>query len=749
MPLRGRATGRNFPKFPDGLRSDIGSCSLEGLFLSRDNLSLRADFYSRLTVSRSPVSVKLVGGAAHANLVRANAAGVEARAGVQANARALGAGSYRTGIRGFTIAEDFTMPRPQKTPTIAIHEALDLLTIDQLKPLVALLPIQERPTRKGDLVELVEQHLGGKRLRALWEQLDNTQKLAVAETIYADESVFDPARFRARYGELPVFGTKKERWGDHENPSLLRLFLYRAHRYSNGALVVPEDLKQRLLTFVPKPAAPSLQSTAEVPEHFELTEQAYEWQQGDEGITLIMGKRAYQMPRQQPKVKTVTHQLPLLRRDTERAAPQDLHTMLRLIDQGKIAVSEKTFHASSAAVDEIASRLRDGDFYESTPKEKKWEQKIGPIKAFAWPLLVQAAKLAELHGKKLALTKAGRSALGAPPAETLRLIWQRWLKSKLLDEFNRIDAIKGQHGKGKRAMTAVEGRRMVIAEALKQCPVGSWVKVDDFFGFMIAAEFSFAVTREPWDLYISDPQYGSLGYDGYHDWEIVQGRYALCLLFEYAATLGMVDVAYVNPAGVRRDYRKMWGTEDLEYLSRYDGLIYVRLNPLGAYGLGLTNTYEPGQIEARAQLTVLPSLQINVSGGALSPDEALLLETYAGKEADTVWRLDREKAIAAVESGHHIAELREFLQTRDEQPLPETVESFVATTERRAQALCNQGSALLIECADAEIADLVAHHERTKKFCQRAGERHVVVLADAEEPFRKALHLLGYGMPRV
>ena len=46
-------------------------------------------------------------------------------------------------------------------------------------------------------------------------------------------------------------------------------------------------------------------------------------------------------------------------------------------------------------------------------------------------------------------------------------------------------------------------------------------------------------------------------------------------------------------------------------------------------------------------------------------------------------------------------------------------------------------------------ADLVALHERTKKFCQRAGERHLVVLAEAAEQFRKALHSLGYGMPRV
>jgi hypothetical protein len=35
MPLRGRATARNFPKFLDGLRSHIGSCSLEGPLWSR------------------------------------------------------------------------------------------------------------------------------------------------------------------------------------------------------------------------------------------------------------------------------------------------------------------------------------------------------------------------------------------------------------------------------------------------------------------------------------------------------------------------------------------------------------------------------------------------------------------------------------------------------------------------------------------------------------------------------------------
>ena len=54
------------------------------------------------------------------------------------------------------------MPRQKETPAIpTVHEALDVLTIEQLKPLVALLPTAERPTRKGELVALIEQYLSG------------------------------------------------------------------------------------------------------------------------------------------------------------------------------------------------------------------------------------------------------------------------------------------------------------------------------------------------------------------------------------------------------------------------------------------------------------------------------------------------------------------------------------------------------------------------------------------------------------
>src|SRR5262249_43679509 len=131
--------------------------------------------------------------------------------------------------------------------------------------------------------------------------------------------------------------------------------------------------------------------------------------------------------------------------------------------------------------------------------------------------------------------------------------------------------------------------------------------------------------------------------------------------------------------------------DDLDFFSRYDGLIYFRLNPLGAYCLGLTDQYTPQQIEARARLTVLPSLRVNVSGGALSLDEAMLLETWADKESEDVWHLSQEKALKALETGGQISELQEFLKAREEQELPGTVVGFITTTERRARACVNKG----------------------------------------------------------
>jgi hypothetical protein len=587
---------------------------------------------------------------------------------------------------------------------LSLKDALTRLTVPDLKDLASHLP-GEKPTRKDDLVNHIAAHLLGADLQAIWSGLDGTQRLAVAECVHHPCGVYSAERFRAKYGSEPAFSVKgaKPHGYSGDRRSALGLFIHYAHE--DRCSFVPSDLRSRLRGFVPAPPPIAL-ADSEKPD-----------EPGEHILRL-----------------------------GEREALQEVVVMLRAIEQTRIQVSEKTALPSAAGLQALTGKLVGGDFYPWVEKKHKWDQEIGPIRAFAWPMLLQAGGLATRTGNRLTLTPAGIKALGAPPADVLRGLWRKWLKTTLLDEFSRVDTIKGQGGKG-RVMTAVAGRREAIDEALRECQVGRWVAVDEFSRFMRATDLVFEVTHDPWTLYVCSRDYGSLGYDGYGGWNILQDRYIFALLMEYAATLGIVDVAFGDPESARADFRGMWGTDDLRFLSRYDGLHAFRLTPLGAYVLGLAPDYRPKAIASTAVLAILPSLRINVTRGELGPEESLLLENWAVLVQPGSWQLDRARSLAAIEKGHDIGELQRFLESQDDMPLPEMVEAFIRKCAHDGKALKLRGSASLIECRDPQTAAAIAGHKETSSLCLAAGPKMLVVRSEHLDKFRERVRLLGFGMP--
>lgn len=610
----------------------------------------------------------------------------------------------------------------------SLRATLGRRNADELKKLLALLPgVTMKAPRKGEVVEALVRALLGGELGPLWNRLGALDKSAVAEAVHSDDGTFDAGGFHAKYGALPAFEIEgKNHWS--KDPTLLGLFL---QPDIAGRRSVPHDLREKLRAMVPAPKPAQLRTLEQIPER-----PPREWT-----------SRRFDAEKRTTVYEP--HEMPLVQRLTEQAAFQDLRTVLRLIDQEKISVSPTTLLPSKATMALLNDLLREHDFFELTEKANSWDPELGPVKAFAWPLLVQAAKLATLRNGKLLLTKNGRSALETPPADTLREIWNAWLTRGIIDEFSRIDAIKGQKGKGRRSFTRPEERRLAIKGALAQCPAGRWVEVGEFSRYMQAAGFKFKVTHDPCSLYLCDPQYGSLGYAGYGGWNILQERYLLCLLFEYAAPLGMIDVAYEHPSGARNDFRGQWGADDLIFLSRYDGLRYFRVTPLGAFILGLTDQCAARDETPAVSLTVLPNRHIRMDRGELSPDQKLLLENFAESEGAGLWMLHEARALKSVEKGARVAEFRAFLAAGDPQPLPETVEGFLAAVEERGSACICKGTALLIECLSPQVADLIAGNSQTGKLCQRTGERGLVVPVEKEKAFRDALNAIGYGMPRV
>ena len=269
---------------------------------------------------------------------------------------------------------------------------------------------------------------------------------------------------------------------------------------------------------------------------------------------------------------------PVLLRCTAPDALSNLVAVLELTADHQVRCSAATRRPLAATVRLVEDVLVAGDYYDGDEAGRG-----EPIAAFAWPLLLQAGGLAQLAGTRLKLTARGRAALATPSYQVLGALWKRWLTSVSHDELARVEAIKGQRRPS--TLTSVRTRRAAVAAGLGAAEPGVWTDVDLLLGILATQPRPLVVARSLmalWRLYLIDSYHGTLGHAGRQAWDLVEGRYALCVLFEYAATIGLIDVAYADPRGARDDFRGVWGGDRYACLSRYDGLVAVRVNELGA-----------------------------------------------------------------------------------------------------------------------------------------------------------------------
>jgi len=269
-------------------------------------------------------------------------------------------------------------PRYHPTSYATLGEALGSYTVPELKLLAALLETRT-PSRRDDVIRTITGHFSDEGVRALWESLDRLQKAAVAEAVH-EGPMFDAGRFKARHGRLPDFGDLHHFRG---RPTHLRLFL-------PGPGILPDDVRKKLLPFVPVPEPPALATLAALPATVSV------------------------VPR--PWRPNEVEERPVVVREMEAAALHDLRAVLRLVEGSGIAVTDRKREPTAASVRAVAEVLLGGDFYRGEEGGTLGlgpgaAEQIGPIRAFALPMLVQAGGLAQRRGQRLAVTAAGRRAL--------------------------------------------------------------------------------------------------------------------------------------------------------------------------------------------------------------------------------------------------------------------------------------------------------------------------------------------------
>jgi len=200
-----------------------------------------------------------------------------------------------------------------------------------------------------------------------------------------------------------------------------------------------------------------------------------------------------------------------------------------------------------------------------------------------------------------------------------------------------------------------------------------------------------------WKLYLIDPQYGCLGYDGFHNWEswkaLHPGRPV-----RVRRPPGAGRPRLRKPTGARRTSRH-WGGEDLDALSRYERPPGDQAQRAGRLRLGLTDTYQPASSDAATTqpLKVLPNLDIVATGDVPAADR-LFLSAHAKQTADHVWT-SRRQPCSPRSTPAATSRVPTFLTQRTEHELPNTLSTQIADVHRRAGQLTDLGHARVIECA--------------------------------------------------
>jgi hypothetical protein len=586
---------------------------------------------------------------------------------------------------------------------------LNNLNVDSLKVLARKLNIPKTLTRRDDLMAALDKELR-LNLSGILTRLSETEHKALAQAVHNGGTVARES-FKAMYGvEMPNL----EPWTYHrKDTSLLLMF----GECVAGCYAVSEALIESLQSMIPEPAKPAISVVDAIPEIYQPV------------------KTGWREPAPRP-VRIF---------ESSEIAPLELRSVLQLVRAGKLSVTDKSLRPTEASARLIAQCLVAPDFDAENPRAASGSHRVeatGSFRAHAWGVLIQQCGWARPRRGILALTESGQRALQGGTPEILEEGINSLRDDTHFDEFNRVNHIRGQSGRGKRYLTDPPERRYPILESVSQWPIGRWVKFEEAWRFLLASGNNFLLTSEAVTLYFEEQQYGHLGATE----RILPRIYLRVFLMESLAPLGIIDIAYCYPHSLWPDLEDRWGTDDMDFCSRYDGLLYVRLNALGAYCLNVTSKYEPPSVRHASPWQVLGSGEIIPSEDP-SPSDAYLLDGWAIHDSQGAWWLDTGRVLDYLASGSAIEDIPRFLVEKSQNELPEALQGWLSGIETKASAVKGIEQALLIEMCNEKAAAAIAGHDDTGALIHHAGGKYLVVPNRNLRAFRNALKKLGYALP--
>lgn len=597
---------------------------------------------------------------------------------------------------------------------VALHQVLSDLSWTDQKHLLRLANFPENVddlaySTKG--VIWLEENIFGKNLKNTWDTLLlPLERLAIAEAIYNTDGYILPDHIHSKYGQTLIFKKSDLPAQDRKNPAKtprIKLFLYK--RYP-----IPEDVVKALKVFVPRPKPSVLVVQSKPSDHNPHIE-------GERGALQIF--------------------------TAQKQVLGDLISIMTLIRQENLAIGVSEA-PTVALTQKISTMLSEPDYFADLTANKNTKYK--GMRSFAWIIILKGAKLIDTHDEVVTLTKAGEELLTTelattPSAKTIKKIFESFWRNTRFDEITRIDTLvdakKGSWDKTE--FSSMSARRRTILETLCTCSTDTWIQVKDFLTYLRCERPRFTAIDRAGQMRLGEKKVAVAHMTDH--WFPLEGTYVKCLLMEYLATLGLIEVNYSLPVFCDNEHN----IHKCQFISSYDGLFEFKITPLGAYCFGMTAEEPPLDVVPHKLFHVTPNLEVSVVADHMLKSDIVMMDSCMDKINRKTWKLNTAKMLSMEDKKDgFLPTFKTFLQERSLSEMPKTVEHFFDDMERRTKQVTCEETAKIYICKEHDLARLIAADPQTQPFCIYAEENKLVVPVKTEQEFKAGLRNVGYIMPQ-
>jgi len=342
--------------------------------------------------------------------------------------------------------------------------------------------------------------------------------------------------------------------------------------------------------------------------------------------------------------------------------------------------------------------------------------------------LLKSADVIDTVNNKFILSKQASHFAGLSMLEKAQFLYERYLRAFTteLNECERIIYPKLKFSKKYYNLTQI---RKKLIEYLTLCPVGKWVSFSKFSKEIRKLDPSLFVAVG--DVFIRDEYHND--YYNRPSWNEFEYYAISVILMEYLGTLGVVDVLADTRNRSEYDYDKL----------RYE-VIYFQITSLGAYLLGMSDTYEPAVAQNTSDnegLIVQPNFDVMIMNGVERLQHELFFDRFAIKTVDdeqvAVYKLDFKGMVEALNIGMHIREIESYCESFSQAGMPSNVKEAFADWEEQSKRIRIR-TVSIIEADDPYLLEEIQHYRGMKNLIEPEGMKPVIILQAGAEKKVKA-----------